>query len=120
MSRYLRRLATAAVLVGALIVPFTAASSAYAYTYAGWQNSGYSGTLLFWGNSSPPGTNWDFANNVLTSVQNNSGGGKLCLYDGGGELMHLNPGISISNLSSYSANDQADDATLTLYPSGSC
>jgi hypothetical protein len=121
MSRYLGRLTVTVALLGALSAPFLMVPSASAaHTYAGWQDINYTGTLLFWGDDSPPGTHWDFANNVLSSVKNNSSGGKLCLYDGGSELMHLNPGVKIAWLGDYSANDQADDATLKLFGGAAC
>jgi hypothetical protein len=114
MSRYRGRLAVTVAVIGALIAAFSVIPSASAYTYAGWQDINYTGTLLFSGDTNPPGYHWDFANNLLSSVKNNSSGGKLCLFDGGSELMHLNPGVKIAWLGDYSANDMADDATLRL------
>jgi hypothetical protein len=34
--------------------------------------------------------------------------------------MHLNPGVKIAWLGDYSANDQADDATLKLFGGAAC
>ncbi len=83
----MRKLGICMTAVGTLVFALGLAAPALAFNcpgsgvacgYAGYN---YSGTTLFNKSTTPPGAEWNFTDDVMSSVNNDTTGARLCLYE---------------------------------------